>query len=160
MTIRTPKIHDIPHLQAMQREGWKHDYVGYMPENYATVALQRYGTAEAIAKNILHDRYYFVLTEGDKLLGCVAADHSSETEAELYWIHVAQRHRGKGVGRKLLEYLLAKLEPTIQTLYVTTFQDYTPTLAFYEAIGFKEVEKKINVYDGVAVNDVRLKLSL
>lgn len=158
--IRQAIEQDIPQLQAMQREGWEHDYLGYIPEAYTAVALQRYGTAEVIAKDIAHDRYYFVLTEGDELLGCIAADHRGDTEAELYWIHVARRHRGKGVGRKLVTYLLARLEPNIQTLYVTTFQDYTPTLAFYEAIGFKECEKKVNIYDGVAVNDVRLKRTL
>jgi ribosomal protein S18 acetylase RimI-like enzyme len=170
--IRQATEQDIPQLQMMQREGWEHDYVGYIPEHYAALALQRYGTAEAIAKDITHDRYYFVLTDsealtegkvltkGEELLGCIAADHSSETEAELYWIHVARHHRGKGVGRNLLEYVLAKLEPTIQTLYVTTFQNYTPTLAFYKAVGFQEYEKKINIYDGVAVNEVRLKLRI
>jgi ribosomal protein S18 acetylase RimI-like enzyme len=155
--IRQAVQQDISHLQAMQREGWEHDYVGYMPKSYASVALQRYGTTEAIARAIANYRYYFVCEQAGERLGCIAADHTSDSEAELYWIHVSQRHRGQGVGRKLVEYLVASLEPSIHTLYVTTFQNYTPTLAFYNALGFVEHDQKIAYYDGVAVNDIRLK---
>lgn len=157
MTIRQATEHDIPHLQAMQREGWQQDYVGYMPASYAGIALERYGAEEAIANAISNYRYYFVYEQGDDLFGCVAADHTSSSKAELYWIHVAQRHRGNGVGRELVSHLILKLEPSIKTLFVTTFQGYTPTLAFYKAMGFTEHEKKVAYYDGVAVNDITLK---
>ncbi|MEM7736393.1 MAG: GNAT family N-acetyltransferase [Deinococcota bacterium] len=158
--IRQAAEHDISHLQAMQREGWEQDYVGYMPESYASVALQRYGTTEAIARAIANYRYYFVCEQAGERLGCVAADHTSDSEAELYWIHVAQRHRGRGLGRDLVEYLASSLEPSITTLFVTTFQNYMPTLAFYQALGFTEHDKKITDYDGVAVNDIKLKRTL
>ena len=157
MTTRQAIKQDIPQLQAMQGEGWEQDYVGYMPESYAGVALRRYGTVEALTKAIARYRYYFVYEQGGELFGCIAADHTGDSEVELYWIHVAQQHRGKGVGRDLVNYLIASLEPSITTLYVTTFQNYTPTLAFYKALGFTEHEKKVAYYDGFAVNDIKLK---
>lgn len=140
----------------MQREGWQHDYVGYMPERFTSV-LKRYATTAAIAHRLTRYRHYYICEQKGELFGCVTADHTPDGQAELYWIHVARRHRGKGVGRDLVSYLISKLEPGITTLYVTTFQGYTPTLAFYKALGFTEYEKKVAYYDGVAVNDIKLK---
>jgi len=80
--------------------------------------------------------------------------------AEIWWLHVLNRYRRGGVGRRLVEYFVAQLPPTTPALFVTTFQGYAPTLAFYARLGFGQPTLSVAVYDGFAVNDVRLRRGL
>ena len=159
-TIRRAHHADIPALIAMQQEGWTTDYPGYMPEGYGEVALKRYGTAEALAKQIQEYAYYFVAERDGTVVGAISGSHLNETETEVWWIHVPVVERGHGIGRALIDHFKAHLPPAIESLYVTTFDGYIPTVTFYERVGFTPHERMVQEYDGVAVNDVRLKMAI
>lgn len=159
-TIRQAHQGDIPALIAMQKEGWTTDYRAYIPEGYGDLALKRYATAETIHKQIREDDYYFVLEDKETLLGVVSGSHLNETEAEIWWIHVPIAHRGHGFGRVLIDFFKAQLPKTMKAIYVTTFDGYTPTISFYESVGFTPHAYMVQDYDGVAIDDVRLKMTL
>jgi ribosomal protein S18 acetylase RimI-like enzyme len=159
-TIRHAVEADIPALIEMQREGWTVDYVGYMPEGYGDMAMQRYGKPETIRQHIDDYVYYFVAEQDGVVIGTICGDNLNATEAEIWWIHVPKSHRGSGMGRALVDYFIQQMPAHIETLYVTTFDGYSPTIAFYERVGFTPHERMVNHYDGVAVHDVRLRLLL
>ena len=156
MTIRDATEYDVAQLQAFQVEAWHHDYAEYVPAAYLPVALERYGSAEAISKTIVHDHYYFVAEDAQGLCACLAGVHISKHEAEIFWLHVAHRCRGQGLGKKLVEHLLTKLEPQIHTLHVVSFQLNTRALAFYESLGFEVLRAEMDNHDGVLVHNLRL----
>ena len=59
---------------------------------------------------------------------------------ELYWLSTLNEYRGVGVGRKLVDYLIATLKNyDAERLYVKTDStpQYEPTRRFYEKCGFK-----------------------
>jgi ribosomal protein S18 acetylase RimI-like enzyme len=157
-TIRRATPDDIPALIAMQREGWTSDYVGFMPDGYGEMAMQRYGVPETIRQHITAYAYYFVAERNGTVIGTICGDNLNETEAEIWWIHVPIAYRGEGIGRALIAYFCAQLAPKIDWLYVTTFDGYTPTVTFYERVGFVAHERMIQHYDGVPVNDLRLRM--
>ncbi len=157
-SIRPVDQADIPALIAMQREGWTIDYQGYIPEGYGEIALKRYGTVAAIEKNIQKDKYYFVVEYKGALLGAISGTHLNETEAEIWWIHVPISERGQGVGRVLIDYFKAQLPSSMKAIYVTTFEGYKPTISFYQRVGFTPFKYLVQDYDGVSINDVRLKM--
>jgi GNAT superfamily N-acetyltransferase len=156
--IRRAVESDIPVLIEMQREGWTIDYVGYMPDGYGEMAMKRYGEPETIRKHIAEYDYYFVAEREGKVIGTICGQDLNETDSEIWWIHVPMSERGTGVGRALVEYFRTQLPPNILWLYVTTFDGYTPTVTFYEQVGFVAHERMIHHYDGVPVNDLRLKM--
>ena len=58
---------------------------------------------------------------------------------ELYWLSTLNEYRGLGIGRQLVEYLLAHLKSLgAERLYVKTDStpQYEPTRRFYEKCGF------------------------
>lgn len=156
--IRRAVSTDIPALIAMQREGWTVDYVGYMPDGYGEMAMEKYGHPETIQQHIEKYDYYYVAEQGGEIVGVICGDNLNESEAEIWWIHVPIKHRGSGVGRHLVRYFIEQMPPDKTALYVTTFEGYAPTIAFYERIGFSAHERMINHYGGVPVNDLRLRL--
>jgi GNAT superfamily N-acetyltransferase len=157
-TIRRATPDDIPALIEMQREGWTCDYIGYMPDGYGEMAMQRYGAPETIREHIAEYAYYFVAEREGTVIGTICGDNLNETDAEIWWIHVPSAYRGEGIGRALVEYFRTHLPPNIASLYVTTFDGYTPTVTFYERVGFVAHERMIHHYDGVPVNDLRLRM--
>lgn len=155
--IRRAESTDIPALIAMQREGWTVDYVGYMPDGYGEMAMEKYGRPETIQQHIEKYDYYYVAEQEGEIIGVICGDNLNETEAEIWWIHVPKKHRGRGIGHHLVSYFIEQMPPDITNLYVTTFEGYTPTIAFYKRVGFTAHDRMVNHYGGVPVNDLRLR---
>ena len=66
---------------------------------------------------------------------------------ELYWLSTLNEYRGLGIGRKLVDYLIATLKNyDAERLYVKTDStpQYEPTRRFYEKCGFKFEEEIID----------------
>ncbi|GEM_PF-3460770 len=156
--IRRAQATDIPALIAMQKEGWAVDYTGYMPDGYGEMALETYGRPETIQQHIDQYAYYYVAEQENEIVGVVCGDDLNDSESEIWWIHVPIKHRGNGIGRHLVNYFIEQMPSDKTALYVTTFDGYTPTITFYERVGFSVYERMVNQYSGVAVNDVRLRL--
>jgi ribosomal protein S18 acetylase RimI-like enzyme len=155
--IRAATLADVPQLQVFQLEAWEHDYLEHVPQTYIPVALRLYASGEALAKTVVHDRYYFVAEDTQGLSACLASTHISEHEAEIFWLHVAGRCRRQGLGKKLVEHLLTRLEPQIHTLHVVTFQTNIRALAFYKTLGFEVFRNEVDDHEGNLVHNVRLK---
>ncbi len=151
---------DLPAPLAMQAEGWTGDYVGYMPDGFGPIGHALFGNPESIRKNITHDRHYIVAEREGEVVGVICADPINATEAELWWIHVARRARRLGLGQQLVAHLLGELSPEIETLYVTTFDGYTPTIAFYERLGFVPHQRYTSQIGGMAVPEIKLRYAI
>ncbi len=89
-----------------------------------------------------HD-YYAVgaFDRGDTLLGyaCYGPTPCTEGTWDLYWIAVAGKARGRGIGSVLMEVVEGALKDRrARLLLIETASraDYTPTRAFYERRGY------------------------
>jgi diamine N-acetyltransferase len=156
MVIRNATQHDVTQLQVFQQEAWQYDYIGHVPAAYLPIALERYGSAEALAKTVEHDRYYFVAEDAGGLSGCLAGVHLNEHEVEIFWLHITRRCRRQGLGKKLVEHLIAELEPQIYTLHVVTFQTNAKAMAFYKSLGFKVFQHEVDDHNGLLIQNLRL----
>jgi putative acetyltransferase len=79
--------------------------------------------------------------DGDELLGCGALRELSPEHAELKSMHTAARHRGKGVGRAILEHILkeAKARGYARiSLETGSMEAFAPARALYQRYGFAE----------------------
>ena len=86
----------------------------------------------------------FVASLDDAVIGFLTATRPRPHATEISWMAVDAAHRGHGVGRALVEALVAGLqtEGGVRYLIVKTLSDrdddpgYAATRAFYEAMGF------------------------
>ncbi|NOK57885.1 MAG: hypothetical protein GFH27_549287n189 [Chloroflexi bacterium AL-W] len=154
--IRRVVVTDVPILQAFQREGWFEDYRTIIPAGYAEYAMGIYGTTDALQHQIETDNLYLVVEDEGAVVACATAEVLNDDEAELWWIHTTKSHRGRGIGRQLVSEIKQHLMGKVPTLCVTTFQGYTPTLAFYERLGFKVQKMYVSEIQGFSIPEVRL----
>ncbi|NJL53784.1 GNAT family N-acetyltransferase [bacterium] len=151
---------DIPALVEFQREGWFEDYREIIPAGYAEVAMGLYGTTDALHRQIETDNLYLVVEDAGAVVACATAEILNDDEAELWWIHTTKSCRGCGIGRQLVDEIKHQLTGKVPTLCVTTFQDYTPTLAFYKRLGFSIQKTYIYEAQGFSIPEVQLFKSI
>ena len=154
--IRRVVVTDVPILQAFQREGWFEDYRTIIPSGYAEHAMRMYSTTDELQRQIESDNLYLVVEDEGAVVACATAEVLNDDEAELWWIHTTKSHRGRGIGRQLVNEITQNLMGKVPTLCVTTFQGYTPTLAFYERLGFKVQKMYVSEIQGFSIPEVRL----
>lgn len=79
----------------------------------------------------------FVVAEVDgQFAGCAALALVWTDMAEIRSIAVAQEHRGKGLGRKMAEFLLEEAE----RLGVARVMAFTYVTGFFDRLGFRQVD--------------------
>jgi len=152
--IRKTTIADVPALRAFQEEAWFTDYKDLVPEDYAHYAINLYGTVEFLTQQVDTVHIYRVAEVDNQVVACINADILNENE--MWWIHTSGAYRGRGIGRLLIDDVMRELKGKVPTLYVTTFQNYTPTLAFYNRLGFREQKKFIYEVEHFKIPEIRL----
>ena len=157
---RHPIAADIPALIEFQREGWFEDYREIIPAGYAEYAMGLYGTTDALQRQIEGDNLYLVVEDEGTVVACATAEVLNADEAELWWIHTTKSHRGRGIGRQLVDEIKHQLAGKVPTLCVTTFQGYTSTLAFYKRLGFGVQKTYVYETQGFKIPEVRLYKSI
>ncbi len=105
---------------------------------------------------------YVVAEESDSLIGYAGLSKlASSTSSDIQTIAVSESHRGLGVGRKLMESLLAfAREQKAKEVFLEVREDKPTPQKLYVSLGFKAIDRRENYYqpDGVAAIVMRLDL--
>src|SRR5579871_480528 len=84
-------------------------------------------------------RIFFAVRRG-RIVGCCALLPMGPGEFEVAKMAVAAAHRGAGIGRKLLEKVIAEARAGGATrLYLETNRKLTPAIGLYESVGFRHI---------------------
>ena len=82
----------------------------------------------------------FVAADGEEIVGCAALIRFGDGEYELSKMAVSPRTRGKGVGRRLLGYVIGQARAMgAQTLFLGSSTKLKDAVHLYEALGFRHV---------------------
>jgi putative acetyltransferase len=107
------------------------------------------------------DVAFFVIRDGDGLVGMGALKQLDEAHGEIKSMHTVERARGRGVARAMLEHLLAVARArgyVRVSLETGTMAAFAPARALYGAAGFVVCEP-FAAY-GPSVNSVCMTLLL
>jgi ribosomal protein S18 acetylase RimI-like enzyme len=95
----------------------------------------------------LHDKYgapagcLLIAYSGDEAAGCIALRKLSETECEMKRLYVRPQYRRQGIATALAERLLAEARDIgYRFMLLDTLPELAPALAFYEKLGFYQIE--------------------
>lgn len=86
---------------------------------------------------------FWVLSDGDEVLGCVALKQLDARHGELKTMRTDAAARGRGLGRLLLRHVVAEARArgyTRLSLETGVEDFFRPARALYEAAGFAETE--------------------
>ena len=115
----------------------------------ASLDKQKFKIMNLGEKNKISTLEYFVAVDRkEKLLG-ISGLYSLDTDKEntywLGWYCVDLKHRGKGIGGKLLDYVIRKVGSRgkkFLRLYTSPSDDEKKALKVYDSRGFKTIRKK------------------
>ena len=82
----------------------------------------------------------FLAVRGDEPVGCCALLSMGADEFEVAKMAVTKSCQGAGIGRKLLERIIAAArESGARRLYLESNRKLAPALRLYESVGFREI---------------------
>ena len=79
------------------------------------------------------------MRDGDELVGCGALQELSQTHGEVKSMHMLSRRRGAGLGRKMLDHILAESRArgyTRLSLETGSMEGFKPSRTLYHSCGF------------------------
>ena len=108
---------------------------------------------DQVAADMAHHESW-VVVDGDEVVGFAVVDRRSAKAVELLWAAVAAGRRGRGLGTRLVEAVLAELAAGgVRLVEVRTldraagYAPYEATRGFWEARGFVQVDR-VDPYPG------------
>lgn len=105
---------------------------------------------------------YVVAEESGSLIGYAGLSKlANSTSSDIQTIAVSESHRSLGVGRSLMESLLAfAKEQNAKEVFLEVREDKPTPRSLYSSLGFKAIDRRENYYqpDGVAAIVMRLDL--
>jgi ribosomal-protein-alanine acetyltransferase len=107
---------------------------------------------------------YVVAEESNSLIGYAGLSKlPTTTSSDIQTIAVSESHRGLGIGRSLMENLLAfAREQNAKEVFLEVREDKPTPQSLYSSLGFRAIDRRENYYqpDGVAAIVMRLDLEV
>jgi ribosomal protein S18 acetylase RimI-like enzyme len=152
MEIREARAEEDDAIRTIARESMAASYAPDIEEATIDAAVTRWYSEESIAEALEDpDTLFLVVEDGGDVVAfskSVMVDRREPT-GEVHWLHVDPDHRGRGVGRQLLDYTeteLAARGAVRLAGYVLDVNDVGST--FYEDNGYELAgERRIRVGD-------------
>ena len=158
MIIRLMKNQDIEAVQSIAIESWHTTYEGLIPLDVQQRFLEMAYSEEMLEKRLAKSPFY--VAEGDEGIFGFAnfSNVNEEGEVELAAIYLKPSEQGQGVGTKLLEQGLSKLNPS--KVFVNVESENEVGKRFYLAKGFLAVDEFTEDFDGHLLQTTRMVLDV
>jgi len=144
------------------------DEVAFRRLNEAWIA--KYFVIEDADREVLGDRvdsilepggHIFLAVSGEQVVGCCALVVVAPGAFELAKMAVLEQERGRGIGRKLLEYTIAEARRlAADRLYLETNRKLENAIHLYESVGFRHVPPDHATTSAYARANVFMEMSL
>ncbi|AOK30743.1 MULTISPECIES: GNAT family N-acetyltransferase [Burkholderia] len=167
MNIRRATLEDAFRVASIHVDSWKKAYREIIPRDYIeriTHQTRLTYWKEVLATNNL--AVFVYVDDAGNILGWAATGPDREepdvvTTAEIQAMYVDPEHIGKGIGSRLLEYIVAELV-TVGTSRVTVWvlERNEPAMRFYHTRGFLSQPIKSIMVERGGVHLVELKLEM
>ena len=131
--------------------GWDCTFEGYVAESL-TKSIPSFDDSTA--------RLWIAEING-KIIGSIGIVPDSNSEAQLRWFLVHPNHRGRGLGRELLNKALQfSRNHGFKSVFLWTVSDLEAAAHLYQWAGFRKTEEKTHQIWGKTITEERYELSL
>ena len=143
-------------VAALARETWRQHYVPIIGAAQVEYMLEKFQSAEAIARQIAEEGYEYHLAAGAGYLAL--APDVAKRSVLLSKIYVKADRRGTGLGRAMVEFAEARCaELGCGELWLTVNIHNAGSIAFYERMGFRKTNRLVtDIGRGFVMDDWRM----
>ena len=143
----------------LAKEIWNEHFVPMIGQAQVDYMLDQFQSIPAISDQIEHGYRYFLVNENKQLAGYFAV-LVKESEGELFLskFYLKSSHRGKGLGRKMFEFIeKLALKEQLCTITLTTNKKNFKTIEIYKKLGFQVTNSPVtDIGQGFVMDDYRM----
>lgn len=162
MEFREATPADVDRIRDIARASLEASYTPALdPDRIEDALTQWYAEARVDARIEDPDVLYYVLEDGDTIVGFSECEHGADDEvAELHWLHIDPANRDHGYGKRLLD----ETERALFERGATRIEGYVLAVneagnEFYQAHGFHRTgERTVDMGDDTVTEITYLKL--
>jgi ribosomal protein S18 acetylase RimI-like enzyme len=162
INIRLANENDLTTVERLAREIWPVAYDGIVPPQQLEYMLNLIYNNAALRDQLLNQQHIFLMVEQDgKPVGFASYSTVAPGISKLHKIYVHQSTQGQGIGKQLIDHIIAQLKPqSIHTLRLNVNR-YNKARFFYEKLGFVIMkEEDIDIGSGYYMIDYVMEKKL
>lgn len=160
--IQAATIQDIPVIRDLSLRIWPDTYGAILSAEQLDYMLDMMYSEPALRRQMNEGQQFILISENNIPLGFAAyGKMQDDTTWKLHKIYVLPDTQGKGLGKKLLEYVITAVKKLGAKELILNVNRYNKAQQFYERLGFTVLrEEDINIGNGYFMNDYVMQLAL
>ncbi len=145
---------DVRRLAKVAREVWREANVTFCTPEQVEYMIEKFQSFEAITGQLMHGYRYFLIEEGDEILGYFGVQPQGE-RLFLSKFYILKKNRGQGLFSLGLERMKELChEEQLESIYLTVNRNNRRAYEVYLAKGFKVIAEEDNsIGEGFEMND-------
>lgn len=160
--IADADLEDIPLIRSLAERIWPVAYQSILPEGQLAYMLEKIYSDAALKAQMEEQHHFLLVWEDGAPVGF--ADYAAIPEPGVYRLHkiyISPDLQGKGIGRILLNEVIARVSALGATILELNVNRHNKARFFYEKLGFSVHDKvDIPIGNGYFMNDYVMRKKL
>ncbi|WP_312090164.1 GNAT family N-acetyltransferase [Chryseobacterium sp.] len=148
---------DIEKIQDLARRSWESTYSEIISASQLDYMLNEMYSEQELQSHFQHPNYHYFLVIDSDLndAGFIGFEnHYEENTTKLHRIYLVPESKGKGLGKKTLEFLTEKVKENGDNRIILNVNKYNSALKFYESQGYQVYgEGVFDIGNGYVMDD-------
>ena len=154
---------DISLLQDLAKKSWNSAYVNILSKEQIEYMLKEMYSYLEISNQIQNpDYHYYIILNDDVEAGFIGFEfHYEKDTTKLHRIYLLEEFKGKGLGKKGLDFLKEKVSETSDQRLILNVNKDNPAKRMYESQGFQVFHEEIfDIGNGFVMDDYLMEFKL
>ncbi|WP_084060867.1 GNAT family N-acetyltransferase [Kaistella solincola] len=155
-TFKNATAEDIPLIRELAEKSWNSAYKNILSKEQIFYMLQEMYSEEEISRQLQNPNYvYFLISDGNENAGFIGFEYQFEEKTtKLHRIYLLEEFKGKGLGKKALQFLKLQVQQNGDTRIILNVNKSNPAIEIYESQGFKIYEEGVfDIGNGFVMDD-------
>ncbi len=154
---------DISLLQDLAGKSWNSAYANILSKEQIEYMLKEMYSYLEISNQIQNpDYHYYIILNDDVAAGFIGFEfHYEKDTTKLHRIYLLEEFKGKGLGKKGLDFLKEKVSETSDQRLILNVNKDNPAKRMYESQGFQVFHEEIfDIGNGFVMDDYLMEFKL
>ena len=158
---KVDSLTEIEQVSSLAREIWQEHYLPIIGEKQVEYMLSNFQSVMAIEQQIKDGYEYYLLIDNDSPVGYMSYGFESNY-IFLSKLYVLSSSRGKGVGKKAIQYIVDSVKKSkLDFIRLTVNKNNLQSIAAYRKIGFIVASEQVKpIGNGFVMDDYVLEFCL
>lgn len=156
---------NIPLIQDLAKRSWENAYAEILSQEQMKYMLENMYSEIEISAHLKNSNYHYYLIYDEKTNdydGFIGFEnHYEENTTKLHRIYLVPESKGKGLGKKTLEFLNEKVKESGDNRVILNVNKHNSARKFYQSQGYKVYDEGVfDIGNGFVMDDFLMEILL